>query len=271
MCLPCPQGGNALPLRSGRRRSPKRPCLMNHDGAARSIFVIGRDHPHPLDDAHATVNASKYGMLPIQEWGGLQRDEELAAICVGSSVRHRYDSGASVLQIPGNFICKLATVDALSASSRARWVSSLDHKVSYNSMEDGAVVVSALGQRRHVVTGSRCVAIVQLDAECPNAGLELDVRVRLLSGGLVGSGHCTIGIIFGECFYASLLLDFSISRQVTRVAQNPFPSVFRQACTGMVPGVSAKKFASGASVGSPAPSPRAAFVGTDQYVIIPPS
>ena len=163
---------------------------MNRDGAARSIFVIGRDHPHPLNDAHATVNAPKNGMLPIQEWGGLQRDEELAAICVGSSVRHRYDSGASVLQIPGNFICKLSTVDALSASSCARWVSSLDHKVSYNSMEDGVVVVSALGQRRHVVTGSRCVAIVQLDAERPNAGLELDVRVRLLSAGLVGSRHC---------------------------------------------------------------------------------
>ena len=89
---------------------------MNRDGAARSIFVIGRDHPHPLNDAHATVNASKYGMLPIQEWGGLQRDEELTAVGVGSSVRHRYDSGTSVLQIPGNLIGKLATVYALSSS-----------------------------------------------------------------------------------------------------------------------------------------------------------
>ena len=57
-------------------------------------------------------------------------------------------------------------------------------------MENDAVVVPALGQRRHIVTGARCVTIIKLHDERPDACCKLDVRVRLLSSGLVGSGHC---------------------------------------------------------------------------------
>lgn len=63
-------------------------------------------------------------------------------------------------------------------------------QTNLHPMENDAVVVPALGQRRHIVTGARCMTIVELDNKRPNAGLELDVRVRLLSSGLVGSGHC---------------------------------------------------------------------------------
>ena len=190
MCRPCPQGGNTLPLRSWRRRSPKRPCLMNRDRAAGSIFVVGRDHPHPLYDSHAAVNASKYGMLPIQEWSGLQCDEELAAIRVRARVCHRYDSGSGVLQIPCYFIGKLATVNTIAPPARRRRVSCLHHEVPDDAMENDAVVVPTLGQRRHVVACSRSMTIVKLHDEGPDACRKLDVRVRLLSSGLVGSGHC---------------------------------------------------------------------------------
>ena len=134
MCRPCPQGGNTLPLRSWRRRSPKRPCLMNRDRAAGSIFVVGRDHPHPLYDSHAAVNASKYGVLSIQEWSGLQCDEELAAIRVRARVCHRYDSGSGVLQIPCYFIGKFATIDTFSTSPGSSGIPSLNNKFPYSEI-----------------------------------------------------------------------------------------------------------------------------------------
>lgn len=135
MCRPCPQGGNILPLRSWRRRSPKRPRLMNRDRAAGSIFVVGRDHPHPLYNSHAAVNASKYGVLSIQEWSGLQCDEELAAIRVRARVCHRYDSGSGVLQIPCYFIGKFASIDALSAAACTRGIASLYNKLPYPKIQ----------------------------------------------------------------------------------------------------------------------------------------
>ena len=63
-------------------------------------------------------------------------------------------------------------------------------QTNLHPMENDAVVVPALGQPRHIVTGARCMTIIKLHDERPDACCKLDVRVRLLSSGLVGSGHC---------------------------------------------------------------------------------
>lgn len=60
-----------------------------------------------------------------------------------------------------------------SPSSCTRWISSLNHKVPYDSMEYGAVVIPGLGQCGYVVARLGSMAIIELHYE---RSLFVDVR-----------------------------------------------------------------------------------------------
>ena len=69
--------------------------------------------PHCLnlfDDIHAIGDRSEDDMLPIKPICFHCAEEELGAIGAGSCIRHRQDTGTSVLQSEV-FICKLSPID----------------------------------------------------------------------------------------------------------------------------------------------------------------
>ena len=53
------------------------------------VVIVRFHHTEPFDDRHAAADTTKYGVLAIQplSWG--KCNEELAAIAVWTTVRHR--------------------------------------------------------------------------------------------------------------------------------------------------------------------------------------
>ena len=182
--------GAAPPPR--RRRSPERPRPVDDDGLLGPIVPVGWDQPHPLHDSHTGINPAEDGVLPVQERGRGQRDEELRAVRVWARVRHGYYPRPSVLQVAGDLICELSPERRFTPPPRPCGIPTLHHEVPHDAMEGGAVVVPRGGQRGHVVAGARRVAVVELDDEGADGGVELDVRVGAAvatAAGWIGRGH----------------------------------------------------------------------------------
>lgn len=59
-----------------------------------SVITFGLHVADELDHSHATRNAAKYCVLPIQESCHTERDEKLGPVCVGSSIGHCKNSCA---------------------------------------------------------------------------------------------------------------------------------------------------------------------------------
>lgn len=66
-------------------------------------------------------------------------------------------------QIAADLILKLIAVDAGPATARPRRVTTLDHKVLDDAMEDGIVVVATRGECRKVLARLGRVLVVELD------------------------------------------------------------------------------------------------------------
>lgn len=97
-----------------------------------------------LDDIQALDDLAEDDMLVIQPGGLHGANEELGAVGVGASVRHRQDAGAGVLQ-PEVLIGELVAIDGLAASAIVVGeIAALAHEVWNDSMETGALVTKAL-------------------------------------------------------------------------------------------------------------------------------
>lgn len=154
-----------------------RSCLVNCDWTFRAVLVISGDHAHPLNNTHSRIYSTKYCMFVVQPWSRFQRDEELAAISVRSRIRHRHDTRPRVLQVARDFVFELSTVYTLPAPSCSRRITSLDHKVPYDSMKDRSIIIARLRQGRDVMASPRRVTVIQLDDEGTNGRFKLDVCV----------------------------------------------------------------------------------------------
>ena len=115
-------------------------------------------------------------MLAVQVRAGRERDEELRTVRVRPGVRHRQDPCSSVLELIFLVVESIA-IDASSASPGPRRVSTLNHEVTNDAMEYGAVEVIALRQGHEVLACARGVSSVQLDGERAKRRLDLyDLR-----------------------------------------------------------------------------------------------
>ena len=82
-----------------------------------------------------------------------QRDEELASIGVGPSVRHAEDSGGGVGELGDDFVGESAAVDGGAAAAGAGGVAGLDHEVADDAVGGDGVVVACCGEGGEVVAG----------------------------------------------------------------------------------------------------------------------
>ena len=95
-------------------------------------------------------------MLAVQPGRGSQGDEELAAVCVGTRIRHAEHSGPGVLQLRGELVLERGAVDGGAAAARPRWVAGLDHEVGDHAVEGCRVVVAACGEGGKVLARLHC-------------------------------------------------------------------------------------------------------------------
>lgn len=83
-------------------------------------------------------------MLPVQPGGRGQGNEELASIRIGTTVRHTQDARSCMFQVGVYFVCELFAVDGATASTGSGRITSLEHEVGDDAMEDDVVVVAFL-------------------------------------------------------------------------------------------------------------------------------
>src|SRR5699024_7757584 len=69
-----------------------------------------------LDDFHAIDDGSEDDVLAIQPGSLHGGDEELGSVGVGSSIGHRHDTGAGVLEVKV-FVLKLVAIDGLATGA----------------------------------------------------------------------------------------------------------------------------------------------------------
>lgn len=100
-----------------------------------------------LDEIRSLDNLTEDDVLSVQPGGDDGGDEELRTVGVGSSVGHGEEEGAIVLKLKV-LVVELVSVDGNSSSSVVVGeVTSLEHKVGDDTMEDGSLVAQSLGAR----------------------------------------------------------------------------------------------------------------------------
>lgn len=107
-----------------------------------------------LDDIQALNNLAEDNVLAVQPGAGDSANEELGSVGVGASVSHGKDTSASVL-VDEVLISELSTVDGLSTDTTSMSeVTTLEHELGDNSVEDGSLEVQGLAGLAHSLLAS---------------------------------------------------------------------------------------------------------------------
>ena len=115
--------------------------LLGLSGRRRSVGLNLLDELRSLDDL------AENDVLAVQPGGDDGGHEELRTVGVGSSVGHGEEEGAIVLKLKV-LVVELVSVDGDSSSSVVVGeVTSLEHKVGDDTMEDRSLVAQSLGAR----------------------------------------------------------------------------------------------------------------------------
>lgn len=123
----------------------------------RLVFSIRLDKSHSLNHPHTALHPTKDRMLPVQPRSRRKGDEELAAIRVGSAVRHTQNSSSGMLQPRVNLVLELLAVNRASSPAGTSWIAGLDHEVGDNAVEDNVVVIASLRKCREILA---CLEII---------------------------------------------------------------------------------------------------------------
>lgn len=120
--------------------------LDDPDLLKRSVTRVGSRVSNPVNNIHAVDDLSKDSVLSVQVRRGSQSNEELAAVGGWTAVGHGQDTLARVDERAVKFILKLAAVDGLSTTTSTGWVTTLNHEVGNDAVEDDAVVFACIGE-----------------------------------------------------------------------------------------------------------------------------
>jgi hypothetical protein len=147
----------------------------------RPILSTSLDEAHALYNLQSALDPAKDGVFAVQPGRWCEGDEELqssavleqqsrslsylAAVCVRSTVRHAQNASSSVLQRREDLVLELFTVYRGAAAACACGVTTLDHEVRDDAVEDNAVVVAALCQPSEIPARLWRVLVVQLDRD----------------------------------------------------------------------------------------------------------
>src|ERR1044071_3677443 len=126
--------------------APRDDHFFEHDVFARSVARI----PRYIGDGHdyflAFHHLAKDAVFAIEKGRGLLSDEKLAAVGIGSRIRHGKDTGFVVPQLGTEFVFEFIT---RAAGSVAQGITALNHEAWNDAVKNRSVVKRAL----HFVAG----------------------------------------------------------------------------------------------------------------------
>ena len=152
-----------------------------------ALRALPLELPHNI---HAFGDAPEHDMVAIKPGARNSRDEELASVCVWTSVSHRQKSRDLVRNLKA-FVSESPAVDGLSAGSvAARDVPALYHEVGDDAVERRALVVEGLpalavaflagADRAEVLAGDRGPVAEELEHDAADRFVaDLDVEEGL--------------------------------------------------------------------------------------------
>src|SRR5580658_534948 len=140
----------------------------------RPILAIAGRFGDLLHHVVAIDHFAKNAVFVIEPGRGGHGDEELAAIGVGTRVRHGEIAVLGVLQSVMKFVGEFV---ARAAAACALGIAALNHEVGDHAMEDGAIVeglagLRAIGERDEVLHRFGGLVGEQLDFELPLGSIE---------------------------------------------------------------------------------------------------
>jgi|GEM_PF-2486997 len=89
-------------------------------------------------------------------------DEKLTAVGVTSSIGHG-DGSLDMSELGREFVVKFLAVDTLATHPGSGWITSLDHKITDNAVENHSVVVPLASKSDEISTSSRCLCDEEFD------------------------------------------------------------------------------------------------------------
>lgn len=136
------------------------PSLEGHGDYADVIegfvgLLVRFDVADVLDDLHTLSYFSEYSVLVIEPWTWDDGNEELGAICIGTSVCHRQQVRFVMLETGMELILELASPDGLPASPCSSRVSCLDHELPDHPVEYVPIIIAVFRMNTKVFDCSR--------------------------------------------------------------------------------------------------------------------
>ena len=107
--------------------------------------------------------SSKHSVDIVQKGTRFECNKKLRSVRVGPRIRHADNASTHVLEVAGDFVLELVTVDRCSTPSCSRRIASLDHEITHHTVKNRAIVVARVCQSRHVVAGPGCVLVIKLN------------------------------------------------------------------------------------------------------------
>ena len=156
-------------------------CVLNtsrNQGIA-PVLAICLHYAQTHNDLHARGDAAENRVFAVKPGRGSQGDEELAAIGVGTCIRHGQNAGAGVLELLFDLVLELGAKDAVPATASASGVSPLNHEVLDDAVEPHAVVVAAAAELREIQARFWSFIPIQLYGKRAKRCLESDTRASL--------------------------------------------------------------------------------------------
>merc|ERR1719483_1423494 len=104
--------------------------------------------------------------------------KKLGSICVRSCIGHAQCIGPIMPQLKAELVFKLPTPDGLPPSPCAEWVSSLDHELPDNPVEDVAIVVTIASMYTEILHSLRTLPGEQVQVDISNSGVYCGILIQ---------------------------------------------------------------------------------------------
>ena len=114
-------------------------------------------------------------MAHVKPWGWNGSDEKLAAVCAWACVGHRKEAWLVERDVACALVFKVLSPDGLPSHSGAGWVTTLNHELFDDAVENDAVVVAVLEVCGEVFASLWCDVFEELELNTALCGFEDDV------------------------------------------------------------------------------------------------
>ena len=131
-----------------------------------------------VDNIIPLIDSAKDGVLVVQPGRRHGGDEELTAVGIWPGISHTDSEWLVVLEC-AEFILELSAPDTLTTGTISKRVSTLNHKLADDSVEDGIVVITSLRMGDEVLNSLR-------------SGIRVETNVDVAIGGMNDSTGSTL-------------------------------------------------------------------------------